>query len=131
MAENTPGTPDLKQLIEPLYAGKFWMQLVGVMLIISGVLTALTIVGIIICWIPIWAGVSLMQAAGSIDQAYSSGSADAALAAMRRLKTYFTIFGVLTLVYLAFMVLGMLFGMGAGMMEGGGMMGGGMMGGAG
>ena len=127
MEGSAPETPDLKQLIEPLYAGKFWMQLVGVMLIISGVLTALSIVGIIICWIPIWAGISLMQAAGSVDQAYSSGSTDAAVTAMRRLKTYFTIFGVLTLVYLAFVVLGMLFGMGAGMMGGG--MGG--MGGAG
>jgi hypothetical protein len=110
MDEQAPSAPDLKQFLEPLYAGKFWMQLVGVMLIISGVLTALSIIGIIICWIPIWAGIALMQAAGSVDHAYNEGRADAAIMAMRRLKTYFTIFGVLTLVYIGLMVLMMLFG---------------------
>jgi len=109
------GSP-VTQLIEPLYRAKFWMQLVGIMLIISGALTALTIIGIIIAWIPIWAGVVLMQAAGSVDLAYAEGSAEAASKAMRRLKTYFTIFGVLTLVYIAITVIGMMFGMTAGMM---------------
>lgn len=107
---------DIRGLIEPLYRAKFWLQLVGVMLIIGGLMTALTIFGIIICWIPIWAGISLMQAAGSIDQAYSSGSTEAAGMAMRRLKTYFTIFGVLTLVYIVLAILGVMFGMTAGMM---------------
>ena len=116
MEANAEPASNIRELIEPLYRAKFWLQLVGVMLIIGGLLTALSIVGIIICWIPIWAGIALMQAAGSIDQAYSSGSAEAATMAMRRLKTYFTIFGVLTLVYIAFVILGVMFGMTAGMM---------------
>jgi hypothetical protein len=119
METDTQAGKDIQRLIEPLYRGKFWMQLVGVMLIISGVLTALSIVGILICWIPIWAGISLMQAAGSIDQAYITGDDAVAELAMRRLKTYFTIFGVLTLIYIVIGVLGMLFGLGAGMMSGG------------
>ncbi|WP_067562942.1 DUF5362 family protein [Halofilum ochraceum] len=119
MEADTQAGKDIQRLIEPLYRGKFWMQLVGVMLIISGVLTALSIVGILICWIPIWAGISLMQAAGSIDQAYITGDDAVAELAMRRLKTYFTIFGVLTLIYIVIGVLGMLFGLGAGMMGGG------------
>lgn len=112
MEADTQADKDIQRLIEPLYRGKFWMQLVGVMLIISGLLTALSIVGILICWIPIWAGISLMQAAGSIDQAYITGDDAVAELAMRRLKTYFTIFGVLTLVYIVIGVLGMLFGLG-------------------
>ena len=107
---------NIRELIEPLYRAKFWLQLVGVMLIIGGLLTSLSIVGIIICWIPIWAGIALMQAAGSVDQAYTSGNVEAATMAMRRLKTYFTIFGVLTLVYIAFVIVGVMFGMTAGMM---------------
>ena len=110
------GSDALKLMIEPLYRAKFWMQLIGVMLIISGVLTALTIIGIVICWIPIWAGIVLMQAASSVDVAYQESSSDAAGMAMRRLKTYFTIFGILTLVYVAITVISMLFGLTAGMM---------------
>lgn len=118
-ASTESGTdPDnsLKQFIEPLYRAKFWMQLIGVMMIIGGLFTALSIIGIIVAWIPIWAGVVLMQAAGSVDLAYTSNNNEAAMTAMRRLKTYFTIFGVLTLVYIVFAVIMMLFGMGAGMM---------------
>lgn len=118
MEADTQAGKDIQRLIEPLYRGKFWMQLVGVMLIISGVLTALSIVGILICWIPIWAGISLMQAAGSIEQAYITGDAAVAELAMRRLKTYFTIFGVLTLVYILIGVIGMMFGLRASMMGG-------------
>lgn len=119
MEADTPSGTNIQRLIEPLYRGKFWMQLVGVMLILGGVFTALSIVGILIAWIPIWAGVSLMQAAGSIDQAYMAGDEGEAAMAMRRLKTYFTIFGVLTLIYMILAVLGIMFGMGAGMMGGG------------
>ncbi len=119
MEAETQAGRDIQRLIEPLYRGKFWMQLVGVMLIIGGLFTALSIAGILICWIPIWAGISLMQATGSIDQAYITGDDAAAELAMRRLKTYFTIFGVLTLVYIVIGVLGVMLGLGAGMMGGG------------
>lgn len=119
MEAETQAGRDIQRLIEPLYRGKFWMQLVGVMLIIGGLFTALSIVGILICWIPIWAGISLMQAAGSVDQAYTTGDDTAAAMAIQRLKTYFTIFGVLTLVYIVIAVFGLMVGLGAGMMGGG------------
>ncbi|MEF8834104.1 MAG: DUF5362 family protein [Halofilum sp. (in: g-proteobacteria)] len=119
MEADTRTGRDIQRLIEPLCRGKFWMQLVGVMLILGGLFTALSIVGIVIAWIPIWAGIALMQAAGSIDQAYTTGDDVAAELAMRRLKTYFTIFGVLTLVYIVIAVLGVMLGVGAGMMGGG------------
>lgn len=117
MEAETQAGRDIQRLIEPLYRGRLWLQLVGVMLIIGGLFTALSIVGILICWIPIWAGIALMQAAGSIDQAYLTGDDAAATMAMRRLKTYFTIFGVLTLVYIVIAVLGVMIGLGAGMMD--------------
>lgn len=116
METGTGSGDSFKDLIEPLYRAKFWMQLIGVVMIIGGLFTALTIIGIIVAWIPIWAGIVLMQAAGSVDLAYTSSNNEAAMTAMRRLKTYFTIFGVLTLVYIAFTVIMMMFGIGAGMM---------------
>ena len=117
MESGAAPTDSLKELFEPLYRAKIWMQLVGVVLIIMGIITALSIIGIVIAWVPIWAGIVLMQAAGSVDQAYSSGESAAAATAMRRLKTYFTILGVLMLIYIVLMVVGFLFGIG-GMMAG-------------
>ena len=114
----TTSTTGVRELIEPVYRGKFWMQLIGVMLILSGVLTALSIIGIIVAWIPIWAGVVLMQAAGASQRAFESADPEAIKYALGRLRIYFTIFGVLLLIYLILMVLGMIFGIGAGLMGG-------------
>ncbi|MCG6659102.1 DUF5362 domain-containing protein [Halomonas campisalis] len=100
----------LRDLIEPLYRGKFWMQLTGVMLILSGLMTALSIIGLIVAWIPIWGGWVLMQAAGATGRVYESGDYLEMKHAMRKLKTYFTIFGVLILIYLIIAVVGLLFG---------------------
>jgi len=114
--ETSTTTSPVQPMMEPLYRSKFWMQLIGVMMILSGVLTALSIIGIVIAWIPIWAGVVLMQAAGAVHRAYNSGEANEASYAMGKLRTYFTIFGVLMLIYIILFVIGMLFGIGAGMM---------------
>ena len=44
----------IKELSLPIYQSRGWMKLIGVMSIIGGVLAAFTIVGILICWLPIW-----------------------------------------------------------------------------
>lgn len=110
-------TADVRTIIEPIFRAKFWMQLIGVMLIISGVLTALSIIGIVIAWVPIWAGWVLMQAAGASDRAYNQNDHHEASYAMTRLRTYFTIFGVLMLIYICVTILFLVFGVGMGMMQ--------------
>lgn len=100
----------LIDVVEPLYRAKFWMQLIGVLLILSGVLTALTIVGLLVAWIPIWAGVALMQAASAAQRAYTAQDSREARQALVKLKTYFTIFGVVMLIYLIIMVIAVLAG---------------------
>ena len=70
----------------------------GVIFIISGALNALSIVGIIIAWLPIWQGVLLLQSAGAIEQAYLSGNRNEMTRSLSKLKTYFIIMGVLTLI---------------------------------
>jgi hypothetical protein len=106
---------DIQTLSEPLYRAKGWMKLVAVMMIIYGVLTALTIIGIIIAWLPIWMGVLLFQSAGQIDQAYSTNDETALATSLGKLKTYFTIMGILTLIGIVLFVVGFLLGL-AGMM---------------
>ncbi|WP_266170430.1 DUF5362 domain-containing protein [Dyella subtropica] len=95
----------VSELSQPLASGSGWMKFVGIMFIIQGAITAITIVGIIIAWLPIWIGVLLMQSAGSIERAQLSGDAVALKEALAKLKTYFVIQGVLYLVGIALMVL--------------------------
>ncbi|MCS2608807.1 DUF5362 domain-containing protein [Halomonas dongshanensis] len=100
----------LRGIIEPLYRAKFWIQLNGIMLILAGILIAISIVGILIAWLPIWVGVVLMQAAKSIDKVYHSGDEREMRFALSKIKTYFTIFGVMILLQLLFMVIMMFWG---------------------
>lgn len=116
MTEST--TVDLRSIVEPLYRGKFWIQLLGVVSIIYGVLIALSIVGLLIAWIPVWSGILLMQIAGAATRVHVSGDAVEMHAIMAKLKLYFTIFGVLMLLGIIIAVLGMVFGIGTTMMLG-------------
>ena len=95
----------IKELSFPLYNCKGWMKLVGVMSIIAGALQVLTIFGIIIAWLPIWTGILLFQSANAIEQAYEGDNQAAMTRSLLKLKTYFIIMGVLTLLGIIFMVL--------------------------
>jgi hypothetical protein len=81
----------------PIFESKGWLRLLGVLAIVYGVLIALSIVGIIIAWLPIWMGVLLYQSSTSIERAFRHGDEDALLFCLYRLKTFFTIQGVLAL----------------------------------
>ncbi|WP_115716993.1 DUF5362 domain-containing protein [Gallaecimonas mangrovi] len=88
----------IQQLTTPLFQAKGWMKLMGVLFIIGGVIQALSIIGILWAWLPIWLGISLFQCARAIENAQLSGSTEALAEANRKLKTYFTIMGVSALV---------------------------------
>lgn len=107
----------VKDIMLPLYNAKFWMKLLGVVMIIAGVAEALTIIGILFAWLPIWIGVLLFQAAGAAEAAYANADADAAVRAMDKLKVYFIINGVLMLLMLVLFGAAILLG-GAGMFMG-------------
>lgn len=100
----------IKDICLPLFNAKFWMKLIGVVMIIYGVLVALSIIGLLIAWLPIWIGVLLFQSANAIDAAYNQADQAAAVRAMDRLKVYFIINGVLMLIMIILGVLGFLFG---------------------
>lgn len=110
----------ITELSTPIFQAKFWMKLVGVLMIVYGVMVALSIVGIIIAWLPIWMGVLLFQAASNAEQANASGDQAALYTSLAKLKTYFTIMGIMTLISIAMMILALVFGIGAGIMAGAG-----------
>jgi hypothetical protein len=107
---------DIKNISQTLYPARNWMKLVGVLSIIYGALTALTIVGIVVAWLPIWMGVLLFQSASALERAVLMESADDLTMALAKIRTYFTIMGVLTLIGLVFMILGIFMGGLAGIM---------------
>ena len=88
----------------PIYQSRGWMKLSAVLAIIGGVFSALSIVGIIFAWIPIWMGVVLYKAASSIETAEETGGKYALNESLGNLKTYFTIMGVLNLIGIIFFV---------------------------
>ena len=103
-----------KELSLPLYQGKGWMKFLGVMNIISGVSMALTIVGIIVAWLPIWLGVLLFQSASAIEQAQATGDKAAMIQSMSKLKIFFVITGVLMLILLLSVVIAVFAGFAGG-----------------
>ena len=79
-------------------------------MVFTGILTAITIVGIIIAWLPIWLGVLLFQAAGRIDTAFATEDEMSLRESLAKLKTFFVIQGVLLLIYIAIAVGAILLG---------------------
>jgi len=103
----------IKEISLPIYQSRGWMKLLGVMSIIGGVLMVFTLVGIIICWLPIWLGILLFKAGSAIEGAQLNGDKAKLVISLEKLKTYFVINGVLTLIGLIAAVIGILVSGGA------------------
>lgn len=97
----------IKDMSDPLNSSQVWLKLLGVLNIIQGVIAAMTIIGIIIAWLPIWMGILLFRAGSAIESARMSGDKTLFLKSQESLKTYFIINGVITLIMIVFM--GMIF----------------------
>ena len=82
----------------PLFKSKGWIKLLGILMFVYGIMLALSIFGLIIAWLPIWLGVLLIQTSNRIGQAQITGDKFAMTGALQSLGTYFTIYGVLTLI---------------------------------
>ena len=99
-----------EQLVEnmgdPLFRARGWMKFIGVLSIITGVMQIFTIWGILICWLPIWMGVTLCQASSGFADAYESLRPNDLKRGAEKLATYFTIMGVITLIGMIIMGIG-------------------------
>lgn len=82
-----------------------WLKFLGVTNIILGALTAISIVGIVIAWIPIWIGVLLFQAGSRATDAQITEKNQELVVMMGKLKTYFIINAILIIVGLALMII--------------------------
>ncbi len=95
-------TAAIREVSLPIYQTKGWLRLLGVLSIISGIMSAMSIVGILFAWLPIWVGVVLLQSASSIERAHLTGSKEVLFDSLGKLKMYFMIQGVTTLIGLIF-----------------------------
>ncbi len=82
-----------------------WAKFIGIVNIIVGALTALSLVGIIIAWLPIWMGVILFQAGSRADEAHTSKRYDQLVPMIEKLRMYFLIQGILIIVGIALTIL--------------------------
>ncbi|MFH1524729.1 MAG: DUF5362 domain-containing protein [Chloroflexota bacterium] len=87
----------VQELSMPIFQARGWLKFLGVLSIIGGIGQALSIVGILIAWLPIWMGVLMFQAGSSVESAGQFGDKFAFLRSLSSLKTYFVLQGVLTL----------------------------------
>ena len=95
----------VKEVSYPLFSSKGWIKLLGVLMLVYCILAALTIVGLLIAWLPIWLGVMLLRVSSGVESAQINGNKESLLKAMNNLSTFFTIYGVLALVGIVLWVL--------------------------
>ena len=98
----------VQQLSLPLYQSKGWLKLLGVMSFLQGLMCIVSVLGILICWLPIWIGILLFKAAGAAEIAQMSGDPKQLSEALNKLKMYFVINGVLILIGFAIVAIALL-----------------------
>jgi hypothetical protein len=81
------------------------MKFLGIVMIIYGVMMALTIVGIIIAWLPIWLGIIVYQAAKNSKTATLTGDKFMLMKSLQNINNYFTISGILLIISILLSVL--------------------------
>ena len=82
-----------------------WMKFMGIMTIIGGCLQALTILGIVVAWLPIWMGVVLTKAGSKAGEYADKGDFASLEGVTGQLKTYFTISGIMIIVSFAMAII--------------------------
>ena len=94
-----------RTIVEEAQKSKGWLKFIGIMMIIGGALEALSIVGIVVAWLPIWAGVILIQAANAAESFALNSDTSKLTELASKLRLYFTIQGIFIIVNIAFVIL--------------------------
>jgi hypothetical protein len=81
-----------------------WIKFLGITSIIAGGLYALSIIGIIIAWLPIWIGIILVRVANGSKEV-AEGKIESIGEMLGSLKTFFILSGVLTIISIAFSII--------------------------
>ena len=96
-------------IFAPLADKVFYMRIAAWGLIIMGALYCITIIYAIIGWLPLWMGILLRNATIAIEDGQKSGNAQDFHKATKNLGTFFTILGVVTMIYMVLIAAALLF----------------------
>ncbi len=96
-------------IYESASKGSGWLKFFGIVNIIAGGLQALTIVGIIIAWIPIWIGVVAMQAASFAEKAALNKNETDLIQYHNKIRFLFQLIGILIIIGIVLTVIFMIF----------------------
>ncbi len=86
-----------------------WLKFLGIVNIISGALAAISVVGILVAWLPIWLGILLIQAGSKASSARLTHDPRELVVMMDKLRLYFVIQGILIIVMIAIVLMGFMF----------------------
>lgn len=78
---------DVQVLMASLIKNAAWMRFLGIISIVYGVLSCITIVGIVVGWIPIWLGVLLLSSADRLAAVKEHDSADDAVESIEKYRS--------------------------------------------
>jgi len=101
----------VRRVSMPLAAAATWIKFLAVLTIAGGVLSVIaSLWSLVFVWLPIWSSVLLYMAATRVTSASSTGNEAELVEALDRLRLYFLISGVVTLIALVLVVVGMFAG---------------------
>lgn len=107
--ESSVTTPAINQTVQQNVRGmKGWLKLLGIVQIVAGILQALSIVGIIWAWLPIWMGIILNSAGNKAQEFAEKGDPQALAEFTGKLKLYFIISGVMMIISLVAVALSLI-----------------------
>ena len=103
------GGGKVSRFAEPIFRCKGWMRFLGVMSILNGIVQALSCIGILWAWLPLWQGVLLFQSAGAIEEASAHDNEERLVYSLDRLRLFIVITGVVTLITLLVSIISVVF----------------------
>ena len=95
---------DVQRLLASLIENVIWVKILAVFFIVYGVLQCLSIVGLLVGWLPIWLGVLLLSSAKLLDLVGEGGNSEHAVESIEKISLYFKISGIVVLVFVGVLV---------------------------
>ena len=111
----------MERVYEELSRASGWMKAMGILSIVGGILSAITIVGIIYAWLPIWMGVIVYQAGKSAQIASTNKDETKLMEVVSKIRLFFVISVIVGIVaYAIVIIVGIIYLFGLFSMIGGG-----------
>jgi low temperature requirement protein LtrA len=95
----------MERVYEELSRASGWMKAMGILSIVGGILSAITIVGIIYAWLPIWMGVIVYQAGKSAQMASANKDETKLMEVVSKIRLFFVISVIVGIVAYAIVII--------------------------